>query len=159
MNNETQRHAVMSWCSATGAKHVFVAGTEPATSLLLNRTLLTSESLSILVLIAPSTAWEASPFRHGWTQANICASLWDMLGCAGHDMWCHTVTCEIVCFCIWYSIEFCVYDIIVVNLWYRMHMISYVGPKISYFGHMLSYTRYRLKIHIHTISYVQSMII
>ena len=36
MNNETQRHAVMSWCAATGAKHhdVFLAGTEPAKSVL-----------------------------------------------------------------------------------------------------------------------------
>ena len=33
MNNEKQRHAVMSWCVATGAKHVFLAGTEPAKSL------------------------------------------------------------------------------------------------------------------------------
>ena len=30
MNNETQRHAVISWCAATGAKHVFLAGTEQA---------------------------------------------------------------------------------------------------------------------------------
>ena len=34
MNNETQRHAVMSWCAVTKAKHVFLAGTEQATSLL-----------------------------------------------------------------------------------------------------------------------------
>ena len=33
MNNETQRHAVVSWCAATGAKHVFLAGTVPAKSL------------------------------------------------------------------------------------------------------------------------------
>ena len=33
MNNETQRHAVMSWCAATGAQHVFLAGTEQAKSL------------------------------------------------------------------------------------------------------------------------------
>ena len=32
MNNETQRHAVMSWCVATGAKHR-LEGTEPAKSL------------------------------------------------------------------------------------------------------------------------------
>ena len=33
MNNETQRHAVMPWRAATGAKHVFLAGTEQAKSL------------------------------------------------------------------------------------------------------------------------------
>ena len=30
VNKETQRHAVMSWCAATGAKHFIQAGTEPA---------------------------------------------------------------------------------------------------------------------------------
>ena len=33
MNNETQRYAVMSWCAATGARHVFLAGTVQAKSL------------------------------------------------------------------------------------------------------------------------------
>ena len=34
MNNETHRHAaVLSWCAATGAKHVFLAGTVLAKSL------------------------------------------------------------------------------------------------------------------------------
>ena len=83
MNNETQRHAVMSWCAATGAKHVFLGGTELAKSLVdlteqgSAESLLTSESLSVLALIAPP---------HGWTLANLCAGLWDMLGYAGHDM-------------------------------------------------------------------------
>ena len=72
-------------------------------------------------------------------QANLCAGLWDMLGCAGHDTCFYTVSCNIVYLGILCHIGFSEYDIIVVNLQYHMHMISYVGPKISYFGHTISY--------------------
>ena len=43
-----------------------------------------------------------------------------------------------------YRTGFNVYDIVIVNLRYRMHAISYVGPKITYFGHTISYIRYRI---------------
>ena len=102
--------------------------------------------------------WESLGTRsgstlHEWKQADLCAGLWDMLGCAGYDIRFFTVTCDIASLGIRYRIRFSVYDIVVVHLRYRMHTISYVGPKISYFGHTTSYIR----IYI-TISYMISYI-
>ena len=81
-----------------------------------------------------------------------------MLGCAGHDIRFHAVTCDIVYLSLRYRTGVNEYAIVVVNQRYRMHMISYVGPEISYFGHTISYIRYRMRYHIHTISYVRTAI-
>ena len=68
MNNETQRHAVMSWCAATGSKHVFLAGTEPAKSLV---DLTEQDSADV----RESLCTRSDSTLHGWTQANLYAGL------------------------------------------------------------------------------------
>ena len=83
----------MSWRAATGAEHVFLAGTEQAKSLvdLTDRTVLSSESLSVLVLIAPSTDGHRPIF------VLVCGICWDLLG----------MTYDFIC-----NMRYCIFSII-----------------------------------------------
>ena len=60
-----------------------LAGTETAKSLV--------DQVLDLTELDSADVWESfgtcsDSTLHGWTQANLCAALWDMLGCAGHDI-------------------------------------------------------------------------
>ena len=57
----------------------------------------------------------------------VCGICWDVLGMT-YD------------FILYLLVNDIVYDFVYMILRYRRHVISYVGPKKSYFGHMILYT-------------------